>query len=335
MGAVELPAGMATSVGPLPHSDPAAAAAFVLELQPSLPAAPSLPNRSRLERRIAQAAWGIDGVSVRGDGSLSLDPRRIDPAAPLTDPGLTGPPFTGFRSFLAAVSNRRGPAKFQLTGPVSLGVALSAAGLELELSFRLAERVVGQRGRLLLELVAASAPLVEPVVVVDEPSLASLHDDGFPVPVTRALDMVSATLAVLEPVALTGLRPGWGSDLTLALETGPQLLIAPAGDEVAVVAAPLDRFLERGGWVAWAAVPTEGPVGSSVDRLWRALSGLWCQLVRAGTDPARLRTQALVLPVGGLGRHHVPQAAATLELANGVARRLYDQATGLRLSAGA
>jgi hypothetical protein len=326
---------VATSVGPLPHLDPVAAAAFVLEHHPQLPAAPSLPARSRLERRVAQAAWGIEGVRVQSDGSLSLDPADIDPAAPLADPELTGPPFAGFQAFLDAVALRAGPAKFQLTGPVSLGVALAAAGLDGEVAFRLAQTVVGQRGRLLLDLVAARAPLVQPVVVVDEPSLASLHEPGFPVPVTRAIDMVSATLAVLEPIALTGLRPGWGSDWMLALETGPELLVVPARDEVVAAAASLDRFLERGGLVAWAAVPTEGPVGSSVDRLWRGLSALWCQLVRSGTDPARLRAQALVLPTGGLGRHHVAQAVATLGLAKDVARRLYDQATGLRLSAGA
>ena len=104
----------------------------------------------RTQRRIAQAAWGIDGVRVQGDGSLSLDYADIDPEAPLTDPGLTGPPFVGVRAFLDAVADRGGPAKFQLTGPVSLGVALAAAGLEAEVALSLAERVVGQRGRFLL-----------------------------------------------------------------------------------------------------------------------------------------------------------------------------------------
>ena len=80
---------------------------------------------------------------------------------------------------------------------------------------------------------------------------------------------------------------------------------------------------------------TEGPIGSGVDRLWRHLSGLWCQLVRTGVDPVRLRTQALITPIGGLGRHLVAQAAATLELVDQLAKRLYDQATGLRLSVGA
>src|SRR3546814_13182483 len=68
--------GVASSIGSLPNTDPRAAATFVLERQPRLPAAPSLPNRSGMERMVAQAAWGIAGVQVLADGSLALgDPQ--------------------------------------------------------------------------------------------------------------------------------------------------------------------------------------------------------------------------------------------------------------------
>jgi hypothetical protein len=82
-------------------------------------------------------------------------------------------------------------------------------------------------------------------------------------------------------------------------------------------------------------VPTEGPVGSGVSRLWRALSSLWCELVRGGCDVARLRTQALVTPAGGLGQHRLSQAAVVYRQVDELAQRLYDQATGIRLSVGA
>ena len=68
MKTIDLPQGLASSIGSLPHTDPAVAVALVLERQPRLPAAPSLPNRSGVERMIAQAAWGIAGVRVLEDG---------------------------------------------------------------------------------------------------------------------------------------------------------------------------------------------------------------------------------------------------------------------------
>jgi hypothetical protein len=335
MLSVTLSVGLGTSIGTLPHTDPVAAARFVLERQPRLPAAPSLPNRSLLERRIAQAAWGIEGVHVMPDGSLSLEFARLEPAAPLTDREFDGPPYDSLRAFVAALDHRDGPAKFQLTGPVSLGIALYAAGVPVELAFRVAASAVQDRAGLLVDYVNQRAPSALPVVFVDEPSLRGITDPDFPLSADEAVDLVSGVLATLEGRAVTGLRCGGGADWHLVQGAGPQILAVPASTELAAQAGALDRFLDGGGWVAWGAVPTEGPVGSGVDRLWRHLAGLWCQLVRAGVDPARLRSQAIVTPMGGLGRHHVGQATDVLDLVDKLAQRLYDQATGLRLSVGA
>jgi hypothetical protein len=332
---VPLSVGLGTSIGTLPHVDAEEAARFVIDRQPRLPAAPSLPNRSMLERRVAQAAWGIDGVSVLPDGSLTLDHDRLAPGSPVTDADFAGEPFVGLRAFVAALAGREGPAKFQLTGPVTLGIALLTAGVEMLDAFRLAASVVQDRARNLIHYLRQQAPGVEPVVFVDEPSLRAVADPNFPLDPESAVDMVSGVLATLEGGAVTGLRCGGGADWLLVQEAGPQILVVPATVDLADQAGALDRFLERGGWVAWSAVTTEGPVGSGVDRLWRRLSGLWCQLVRCGVDPIRLRTQAMVTPLGGLGRHHVGQAATVLQLVDQLAKRLYDQATGLRLSVGA
>ena len=61
---------------------------FVLHHQPELPAAPTIPVGSPVESMLGQAAWGIRGVTVRPDGSLSVDQATIDPAAVLGDPDL-------------------------------------------------------------------------------------------------------------------------------------------------------------------------------------------------------------------------------------------------------
>ena len=218
-----------------------------MRCHPHLPANPQLPNRSMLERRLPQAAWGIEGVSVMADGSLQIDSAGIDREAPYSDPTFAGEPFATLRTFLAAMAQRRGPAKFQLTGPVTLGVALTLAGLAPEVAFALSGTVVRSRARDLLALVAQQAPEVAPLVFVDEPSL----------------------------------------------------------------------------------------LGSSAGLLWRQLSALWCALVQGGCDAGRLRSQALVTPAGGLGWHSVEQAGVVLALVDELAQRLYDQATGLRLSVGA
>lgn len=339
--------GLTTSIGTLPHDDPAAAVAFVLDHQYGLPAVPQLPNRSPLERRLPQATWGIDGISVRPDASITVDHKRLDADAPFTDPGFLGAPYVTLHAFLEAVGDRVGPAKFQLTGPLTVGVALHAAGVGATAAFAIAHTVVRSRAQALVQCVAQHAPGVMPVVFVDEPALRDCMDPAFPIRPEEAVDLVSSTLATLEPHAVTGLRctrgtrrPDVGAtpvDWPLVLQTGPQILAVPVDDRDRILASvqAIDGFLERGGFVAWGAVPTEGPVGSTVSLLWRTLSALWCDLVQAGCDVAKLRTQALITPAGGLGRHTVEQAVGVYHLVDELARRLYDQATGIRLSVGA
>src|SRR5262249_38824500 len=77
-----LAAGMATSVGSLPHRDAHTAATSVLRCLPELPAAPQLPRRTPLEGIVAQWACAIEGVDVLPDGTLALA-APLDPLTPV------------------------------------------------------------------------------------------------------------------------------------------------------------------------------------------------------------------------------------------------------------
>jgi len=333
---VPLPVGLATSIGSLPHVDPGEAVDFVLRHQHRLPAAPSLPARSLREGMIAQAAYGILGVEVQADGSLMIDDRLLDPEAPLTDPGFSSDSFVGLRAFLNAVADRRGPVKVSLTGPVTLGVALHAAGVPEHLAFDLAGHAVRQRARALLNHVLQRMPQVQLVVFVDEPVLGSAMWPDFPIAPLDAIDLVSSVLAQLERVAITGLHCCGRADWKLLLSAGAHILSVPTDMGIETAAGSVAQFLERGGWIAWGAVPTDGPVGTTVDRLWRQLSTLWCDLVGAGgCDPVKLRTQAMITPACGLFRHGVTQAEQVLEFTGRLAERLHDQAIGVKLQVGA
>jgi methionine synthase II (cobalamin-independent) len=333
---IDIPVGLATSIGSLPHDDPRDAVEFVLEHHPRLPVAPSLPNASGYEQMIAQAAWGIEGVSVLPDGSLRVDdPDAVEPGAPLADPGIGGPPFAAMRAFLGAVTGRSGPIKLQLTGPVTLGLALHAVGVPADRAFAVAGAAVRVRARALVAAATGAAPLAAPIVVVDEPGLAAAMHPGFPLPPDGALDLVSSALAALEPHAVTGVHCCGSADWHAVLQSGPQVLSLPLDAGAVAHAGAIAAHLERGGWIAWGAVPTDRPIGTSADRIWRRLSDEWCALVQRGCDPVRLREQALVTPACGLAGHGVAQAAAVLALARQVARRLETQMSGLRLTVGA
>lgn len=327
--------GLATTIGSLPHKDPHAAAAFVVERSPRLPAAPSLPNRSGRERMIAQAAWGIPGVSVLPDGSLDVDERAIDPRAPLTAAGIDGDPFVGLRAFLGAVAGRRGPIKLQLTGPVTLGIALLSVGVPAERAFAVAGNAVRARARAILTAAREAAPLAPLVVFVDEPGLTAAMDATFPLDPNRTIDLVSSTLATIEPHAITGVHCCGMADWRVVLQAGPQILSLPVEMGAVQHVGAISAFLERGGWVAWGAVPTAGPLGATPERLWQHLSAEWCGLTQGGCDPVLLREQSLITPACGLANHGEAQADLVMTLTKQVARRLETQTHGMRLTVGA
>jgi hypothetical protein len=214
MREVLLPIGLASTIGSLPHIDVDEAVAFVLDRQPRLPAAPSLPRRAAAEGMIAQAAWGIAGVQVLPDGSLLVDEAAVDPDHPLTD-GLDGEPFVGLRAFLEAITGRVAPFKVQLTGPVTLGLVLHAVGVSRDRAFAVAAKAVSARTRAVLQAARRAAPGATPLMFLDEPGLTAALEPDFPLDVDDTLDLVSSALAAIEERAIGGLhccgRADWRS----------------------------------------------------------------------------------------------------------------------------
>ena len=331
-----LPLGAPTSVGSLPHHDRDEAIAFVLERTPELPAAPTLPSVEPLELMLPQALWGIEGVSISEAGTFTVPvPESLDPTAPLGDRGLTGRPFTSWRRFLDVVAGRTTPVKLQLTGPITLGLVLVDAGVPAATAFAVARAAVSTRAQDLLDLADVKAPGVERVVVFDEPGLVGGLRADLPLPADQVVDVLSGALASVEGRCLTGVHVCGPADWRLVLQAGPGLLSLPVGAEVTGSAGALGSYLERGGWIAWGAVPTDGPLGEQTSRYWRQLSAQWCELVQAGCDPVLLRRQALVTPVCGLALHDEAQADHVFTLCRQIAEKIHDQVTGIRLSVGA
>lgn len=330
-----LKAGMVTSVGSLPHHDADEAAEFVLRRHPLVPSAPQLPHRSPLEGMIAQAARGIPGVSVAPDGSLTVDTAVLDPEAP-TEPCLDGAGHAGLLAFLSLVAGRTDPIKIQLTGPITLGLALVAAGAEPKVAFPVALQAVRTRGAALVALCRRRLPQAPLLAFLDEPGLGAVAAGGLPLDLDAATDLLSSALAALELDATTGVHCCAPTDWRLVSAAGPTVLSLPATvDATLASAGSLGHHLERGGWVAWGAVPTHEPLGTDADRLWRRLTAIWCELVKAGCDPVQLRAQAIVTPACGLAGHGISQASRSLYLAVELAKRVSDQAVAARLSMGA
>jgi methionine synthase II (cobalamin-independent) len=332
---VLLPIGLATAIGSLPHHDVRAAVACALERNPRLPAAPSLPERSPVEGMIAQAAWGIAGVTVLPDGSLLVDEAAVRPDAPPLDTGIGGDPFVSLRAFLGAIGGRVAPFKLQLTGPVTLGLALHAVGVPADRAFTVASTSTHARIRATLLAARHAAPGATPLLFLDEPGLTAALHAGFPLAVDDTLDLVSSALAVVEEHAIAGLHCCGRADWPAILQAGPQILSLPvdagATDHIGAFAG----FVERGGWIAWGAVPIDRPLGDSADILWRRMMAEWRTLVDGGCELELVVEQSLITPACGLVGLDTLQADHVLDLANHLAQRVEAQAVELGIDVGA
>ena len=121
----------------------------------------------------------------------------------------------------------------------------------------------------------------------------------------------------------------------MLLASGPSVISVPVSADLVEWAGYITRFLDDGGIIAWGVIPTEGPIPTSADRSWRALSDVWCSLVQLGCDPILLRQQSLVSPACGLAAHSVAVARRIARLTSDVGRRVKDQSAATRLSLGA
>jgi hypothetical protein len=172
-------------------------------------------------------------------------------------------------------------------------------------------------------------------VWLDEPWFGQLMHPGFPIAPDPAIDLLSSAMAAVQPMATVGVHCCAESvDIASLLAAGPDVLSIPVHSQLATVAGYLVRFLESGCRIAWGVVPTDGPIPTSSERLWRRLSDLWCELVRRGGDPATLRERSLLTAQCGLGTHTPAVADRVCRLLRDVSRRVADPTAASRYTMG-
>jgi len=274
-----LPALATTGVGSLPFADPAAAArhaarAYELAFCPQLP---------RLDGDMVREWLGGDP----GRCGWNADRDRQRPAA--WDP---------FVAQLAAQPPEHRLVKLQVTGPVTLAVALerSAGGIgtgppSIALAREVAQWLAAAAGEQIERLAGLG---LDVLLVIDEPGLAAAGLSGADVDVWHLLRDAGAAAWGLH---ICGAVP-WavidGSDLDVL-----SFDVARCGLEPHALRA-LRRLLARGGRIAWGVLDPVGPgdAGDVAGTLAGALSALAGETLPLDLVAGR----SLVTPSCGSGR---------------------------------
>jgi hypothetical protein len=262
-----LPPLATTGVGSLPFDDPVVAVRHAARAY-DVPFCPQLP--------------ALDGDLVRE--WLGGDPRRCgwSPGRDRQRPAA----WDAFAALLASAPPAHGVVKLQVTGPVTLAVALDGdAGLAADVAQWLAVNVAAQVERL-RSLGLAS------LLLVDEPGLGGRERLGLGV-----WDRLRDTGAVAWGLHVCGPVP-WA--LVDAVDADVLSFDVTRTPLVPHAVRALRRLLRRGGRVAWGALDPVEP-GTSGDAAGLVAAALHA-LAGDGLDPGTIAARSLLTPACGTGR---------------------------------
>ena len=342
--------GLATSVGPVPFTDPVAAVDFARRAHERFPTVPVLATPT--DSLLGGVVGGIPGISVDPTGpvtgALVLDPGAFDPGAFDPDATEPAPGDDGvLDAFLSAGSSTVTAVRVPVLGPVSTALSLRTAGVESSVAVPLAARVVAARATGLAERIARAWPDVPQVVVLSEPGLVGSLHPTFPFgrdqvrsalldPVVDALDRGPLRAGAPGGVAhRIGLHVPGRTDWDTLVGSGVSFVSLPADPAAGPWAGPLGRLVAAGGLIAWGAVPVDRPLGTRSDSLWQRLTATFALLSADGVDPMELRLHSLVSATDGLAHFDPAGAGRVVDLCTDLSSRLRRQSMAARLSLGA
>jgi methionine synthase II (cobalamin-independent) len=260
---------------------------------------------------------------------MNYDPQEFYQAVLSEDLDYFAYPQDNFHGFYELLS-RGLPAdlkaiKGQVTGPFSLGLQIfDATGKSVVYDDAYSE-IIRKNLNLMLrwqerELQKKCA---RALLFLDEPSLSLV---GTPFAAISPEKVTSWINEVFENVnCIKGLHCCGNTDWSTVLKTNVDVLSFDAynyGHTLSLYPAEANRFLERGGSIAWGIIPNQEDdlrltsVPSLIEKLERAMS----PLVAKGVDPELLNKTSLLTPQCGLGSLDEFMAAETLLLLNQISK---------------
>jgi len=277
-------------IGSLPYIDADKSVEWIFNTF-DIPFWPQLPKRSFKENMYSQFSQGLPGLimdeekkTIHVDSSKDLSEELagiyeacISGSYDLF--GITEEFAEGFYSFIKEAAKRKPEyVKGHITGPVSFGLGVTdEADKSIIYNESLKEALVK-----LLEIKAVwqidrLKALAEKVIIfIDEPYLTSFGSSFMNI---KREDVISMLDSIIDGIhskgAAAGIHCCGNTDWSMIAETKVDIINFDAylyADNLSLYSKDIDRFLKRGGYLAWGIVPTSDVVlketsGSLFERL--------------------------------------------------------------------
>lgn len=334
----------ATGIGSVPFVDPRETVALILDHLPQVPHWPQMVRLGYLEEMIPQVARSLPCLKVEAAARTV----RVDPEVPRDQAlalfyeavlagevaafALQPEEAQGFFALLGQVAAAAGSCqvlKGQLAGPVTFaGSVKDAAGKPILYDRELTQAVCQGLGRKAAWQAQKFRDLGKAAVVfLDEPYLTGFGSAFLPISREEVQEILDQTLeAAREPGPVTlGVHCCGNTDWSLLLETPIDILSFDSYgyfDSLRLYEVALEKFLARGGWLAWGLVPTgEELEKETADSLWARFQDQVRQLESLGFDRKAILSRALLTPACGLGYLSPESARRVLAWLSGLSAR--------------
>ena len=329
-----IPRILATAVGSMPHTDSAEAVELILGALKSAPHAPQLAARDPREQMWIQFTEGLPRFRVdlenlryffdtSGDTlseieafySHYLEAAEGGPVEAFAIGPDYGQGIHHFAEKVAQAGKKFPFIKAQVTGPLSFAMTVTdeqKRPIFFHDTFRdVAVKAMGLKAAWLVDRFKEFAD--EVIIFFDEPAMSAYGSSGW-LGVSQA-DVIESLDDVISLCsgrgAVTGVHCCGNTDWGLIMETSARIINFDAVDYMGTMAIYADRlsaFLQRGGVLAWGAVPNDGRADAetAADVVRRMEDGI-DQLKRAGIDGSLLKRGHILTPACGCAGLNVSQ----------------------------
>ena len=310
---------LTTGIGSLPYIDAKKSVEKVLEFD--IPFWPQLPKRSFRENMYSQFSQGLPGlvidekkrtIHVDGSRDLSEELAGIYEAYASEDYdsfGITEEFTEGLSAFIEmAKAHKIEYAKGHVTGPVSFGLGVAdEKGRAIIYNDGLKEALVK-----LLEMKAVwqidklKEAARQIIIFIDEPYLTSFGSSFVNI---KREDVISMLNSIIDGIhskdSLAGIHCCGNTDWSVIAGTKVDIINFDAylyADNLSLYSEDIERFLKRGGYLAWGIVPTsEAILKETGESLFKRLSLQIGNLEKKSIDRDLLISNSFLTPSCGMG----------------------------------